>query len=436
MRDLEECTKVFWKSELHKALTAWLKDGGNLQERLPRNDSGVVSEVEARLVCSVLDKALSACPIAQYSPASYNLGAAIGLFQSVNSERAAAVLRSQGLPRLRAVVGTYLQQRHIDADTVVFVAKVLAAYGEPDDVELVLRLARDAECEDRYLWSVIFSVVGSHEANVLPIVDGLRDPLPRKFCGIAFLDFCNEAANRGASLKHPFDSVEGHLRLKELLSSEDESDFSYAISATAALPFIDKDASSKIAAMAESHPDVTVRMECAWAQAKMGQTSGLERLAEFARNPVFAHRAIRYLEELGHAERVPEEARAPEAMALAEMAQWLAHPNELGVPPEDVSVADTRELFWPPTNDRRRLWVIRYKHRADGELVEDYGLVGSTTWAMFGSSAVRGPLDVYAVHCCWELQANEDPRAPTDLSTAAGHRILAERNPEFRLRGA
>jgi hypothetical protein len=118
------------------------------------------------------------------------------------------------------------------------------------------------------------------------------------------------------------------------------------------------------------------------------------------------------------------------------MAQWLAHPNELGQPPEAVSVADTRELFWPPTNDRRRLWVIRYAHRSDGELAEGYGLVGSTTWAMFGESQVRDPMDVYAIHCCWELQANEDPRAPSERSPAAGRRILAERNPEFRLRGA
>lgn len=44
-------------------------------------------------------------------------------------------------------------------------------------------------------------------------------------------------------------------------------------------------------------------------------------------------------------------------------------------------------------------------------------------------------MDVYAIHCCWELQANEDPRAPSEHSAATG-RILSERNPEFRLRGA
>jgi hypothetical protein len=427
---------VFRKSDLEKALTSWLTDGGSLQDKVPHDGARVTSESEAKLVCVALDKALSEPHIERYSPASYNLGTAIGLFQSVNSERAASLLRAQGLPRLRMLIRTYFQRRHIDSDTIVFVAKILARYGEPDDVALVLQLARDPECEDRYLWSTIFSVFESHDANAVRVIDGLRNPLPKKYCRIAFLDFCNQAAIRGALSKHPFDTLEGRSLLREWLSSSDKSESSYAISATAALPFIDKDVSSELAAVAAAHPDATVRMESAWAQAKMGRLSGLEQLTELAKNPVFAHRAIRYLEELGHAERVPEEARTPDAMALAEIAQWLAHPNELGEPPEDVSIADTRELYWPPTNDRRRLWVIRYTHRADGELAEGFGLVGSTTWAMFGESPDQDPMDVYAIHCCWELQGNDDPRAPSERSAAAGRRILAERNPEFRLRGA
>ena len=427
---------MVWKSELHRELMSWLTEGGSLQERIPRRDGRVRSESEAQLVCAALDKALAQTPIQQYTQASYNLGSVIGLFQSVESESAAALLRTQGLPRLRSLVQTYLQRRHVDADTVMFVAKILASYGDPDDVQIVLRLARDSACEDRYLWSVIFSAFASHDSNIARVVDGLRHPLPRKYCGIAFLDFCNQTAISGALARHPFDSHEGHSLLREWLSSSDESQFSYAISATAAIPFIDQDVSAELATIAGAHVDVTVRIESAWAQAKLGQLSSVEQLADIARNPLYAHLAIRYLEELGHSDRVPEEARTPDATALAEMAQWLAHPNELGHPPEAISVADTRELYWPPTNDRRRLWVIRFAHRSDGELVEDYGLVGSTTWAMFGESPARDPMDVYAIHCCWELQSNEDPRAPSERSPAAGRRILAERNPEFRLRGA
>jgi hypothetical protein len=65
-----------------------------------------------------------------------------------------------------------------------------------------------------------------------------------------------------------------------------------------------------------------------------------------------------------------------------------------------------------------------------------FGLTGSTTWAMFGENdAATRALDVYAIHCCWELESNEDPRAPGERSTAAGRRLLAEYNAEFRLKG-
>jgi hypothetical protein len=425
---------VFGKSKLEKSLTAWLRDGGSLQTRLSQGGDRVSSEAEARLVCAVLDKALSARPIQKYTEASYNLSSAVALFQSTDSDQATALLRAQGLPRLRVLIQSYLSDRDLDPDAVVFVAKILAVYGEPRDVDSIIKLARDTECEDRYLWSVIFDVLASHGSNAERVIDGLRDPLPTKFCGIAFLDLCNRMAISGTALKHAFESPEGHSRLRELLSSNKESESSYAISATAALPFISQQVSAELSEMASTHPDVVVRIENAWAQAKIGREPALAQLAEFARNPVYASRAIRYLEELGHAERIPEEARTADAKALAEMAEWLAHPNELGAPPDEVFIADTRELFWPPTNDRRQLWVIGYKHRSEGEPVEDYGLVGSTTWAMFSEPRVSKPTDIYAIHCCWELQGNDDPRAPSERSVAAGLRILAENNPEFRLR--
>jgi hypothetical protein len=425
---------VFRKSKLEKSLTAWLRKSGSLQTELSRDGDRVSSEAEARLVCAALDKALSARPIQKYTEGSYNLNSAVALFQNTDSDSATALLRAQGLPRLRVLVESYLSNRDLDPDAVVFVAKILAMYGEPQDVDLIINLARDADCEDRYLWSVIFDVLASHGSIAERVIDGLRRPLPTKFCGIAFLDLCNRMAISGTAAKHAFESPEGYSRLRELLSSNKDAESSYAISATAALPFISHEVSAELMEMAGAHPEVAVRIENAWAQGKMGREPALAQLAEYARNPLYASRAIRYLEELGHAERIPEEARTADAKALAEMAEWLAHPNELGAPPEEVFIADTRELFWPPTNDRRQLWIIGYKYRSEDEPLEDYGLVGSTTWAMFSEPRVSKPIEIYAVHCCWELQANDDPRAPSERSVAAGLRILAENNPEFRLR--
>lgn len=154
------------------------------------------------------------------------------------------------------------------------------------ETSIGLSLARDADCEDRYLWSVIFDVLASHGSNAERVTEGLGDPLPAKFCGIAFLDLCNRMAISGTAVKHAFESPEGHSRLRELLSSNKESESSYAISATAALPFISLQVSAELSAMASAHPDVAVRIENAWAQAKMGREPAVAQLAEFAKSTV------------------------------------------------------------------------------------------------------------------------------------------------------
>jgi hypothetical protein len=405
-----------------------------MSDRLRECNDPVKSAAEAKLVCAALDKALSATPIEKFTTASYNLSTAISLFQHAEDESAIAFLREHGLPRLRSMIRGDAVKRIADAGMVLFVAKILALYGTPGDYRLIVQIARDPQYETEYLWSSVFNAIVERGTDVAALLEGLRNPLPAASCGIAFLDFCNRASMDGKIVSHPFDSEEGRARLHEWLSQSDKSTFDYAISATAALPFVSADKARQLVEIAARHPDARVRLESAWAIAKIGEPDGLEQLADFASNPVHAHTAIRYLEELGHPGRVPEAARSPEARALAEMAHWLAHPNELGEPPESVAIADARELYWPPTNDRRRLWVIRFAHMSDGQPVEDYGLVGSITWAMFGDSRPQHPMEVYALHCCWELQTNDDPRAPSERSVAAGRRILGDYNPEMQLR--
>lgn len=138
------------------------------------------------------------------------------------------------------------------------------------------------------------------------------------------------------------------------------------------------------------------------------------------------------MEEVDLAKLVPLEVRTPDFRALSELSKWLAHPMEFGAPPDAVELYDTRTLYWPPTRDRRQLWLVRYTYRQDpGEDVR-IGMVGSTTFALFGeTTAELLPEDVYALHCRWQLEANEDPLAPDQRSIAAGREILARFNQPF-----
>ena len=52
-------------------------------------------------------------------------------------------------------------------------------------------------------------------------------------------------------------------------------------------------------------------------------------------------------------------------------------------------------------------------------------MVGSITFALVGETTPdMTPEDAYGVHCCWELEVNDDPRAPKKRSAKAGRKLL------------
>jgi len=112
-----------------------------------------------------------------------------------------------------------------------------------------------------------------------------------------------------------------------------------------------------VQALADQHPDRAVQLETAWAAAARGDARGYQALQAACAVPQEASAAMHYLTELGAEGRIPLHARSDDFKAISEMCQWLAHPNELGSPPHEIRQVDTRELFWPPTNDHRKLWV-------------------------------------------------------------------------------
>jgi hypothetical protein len=428
---------MFWRkqTDLSSRLSGWLKAGGSLLDALGRGPNEVRTEREAQLVCQVLDQALCVTSIESYQDSEYNLHTAVAFFQDVAARPATDYLTDKGLPRLRALIRRFREPGEAQKNLVMLAAKMLAIYHRPQDVEIIADLARDPVFEGEWIWSIVFNLVGRRDDFALALVAALREPLPEKFCRVAFLDLAQRLANEGKLPSHPFDNPQGHAAMRAWLTSPNPDESSYAVSAVANLPFIAADVRNELLEIALRHPDRSLRIEAAWAQAKGGDSRGLNTLAGFATDPCVSKTAVNYLRELGSEHRIPGMSQDPDFLALAEMADWLAHPNEFGRSPDEISVADSRELYWPPTDDRRWLWVIKYGFRNEsGEWDRGFGLTGSTTWAMFGEAKVTLPvLDVYAIHCCWELKANEDARAPSERSASAGRRLLAEHNAEFRL---
>jgi hypothetical protein len=120
----------------------------------------------------------------------------------------------------------------------------------------------------------------------------------------------------------------------------------------------------------------------------------------------------------------------PDFWALSTMATWLSHPNEFGGVPDELEVYDTQVLFWPPTGDRRQVWLLKFAYN-DRERF-GLGMTGSITFAIRGVETVElSPVEAYGLHCAWELRHMKDPRAPQELLVASGLSILKEYNPQL-----
>jgi hypothetical protein len=295
-----------------------------------------------------------------------------------------------------------------DPNTLLLILKVLALYGTTDGALKVIEAARQPLKPDGYMWAVILGTFQTgHPQNDL-LYASLKDPLPSDFIGMALLDAANAAMIAGESMSHPFDTAEGKERLKNWLANGESEEHRYAHSATAALPFISNPERDALLDFAMAHSDTGVRIEAAWAAAKIGREDGLHRLAEGCRDFKTAEVAKRYLTELGREDVIPQEADDPGFAALAEFAQWCAHPTELGRVPDELEIVDHRELLWPPERQTRPFWLIKYTLRDTTGLADDdteCGLVGSVTFCFFSYKLAQcPPEDGYAVHCYWEME--------------------------------
>jgi len=398
---------LFGNRRLKRAIEQGLANGKLSEELRGLGDLALKSRADADAVCWGL-KQLGKGTSANLGQNAYALA---GLFQDVENAEcdAFAALRERGIPELLRLFDEIQEPpAEDDLNTLLFILKVLALYGTTEGTLKVVEAARQPLEPDGYMWSVVLGnfKAGHPEASLL--YRSLRSPLPLDFIGVALLDAANACRIEGGEIEHPFDSIEGKQRLREWLTNTDPSESSYAHSATAALPFISNPEQDELLKLAMKHPDTGVRIEAAWVAAKLSREDGIRELAGYCRDFNHAQTAKQYLSELGREDAIPAAANEPGFAALAEFAQWLAHPNELGRTPDELEIVDHRTLSWPPEREAKPFWLIKYRLKDVTGLDEDdveCGLVGSVTFCFFSYKlAQRPPEDAYAVHCYWEME--------------------------------
>ena len=411
---------------IQEAFDRGLAPGGDLYEELSAlGDYPVTTEDEARSLARGVTRLGYQLGERGNDPILHLIA---GLFQGVESLEAFEILRDEGLPALlKAFDARLARSEEGSADTLLFVLKVAGLYRVEEAVERIEAAARKPVEPESMMWSVLFSVFDETHPYRSAVANRLRAPIPEGVIGVAYLDLVNTMAREGYLGRHPFDTPEGIARLREWLTTGTSS---FARSAATSLAFLSGPDREELLALAMDHPSLTVQMEGAWAAGRLGSESALKFLARTCLDPGHARTAIEHLARLGREDLVPAQAQAPDFQAVAELASWLGDPAEYGHPPDSLEIVDSRTMYWPPASDQRRLWVVRYRYDPkppDDPGESGVGLVGSITFSLSGQTSADMPQeDVYALHCCWELQVNKDPRAPDTISVEAGRRLLGE----------
>ena len=399
-----------FRTPLQRAIARGMKEGGDLAEELRTlGDYPIRLRKDAKAICEALSK-LPLKP-ADGIPLSSPLHALTGLFCDVESadDPAFKVLYYEGLAQLIRIFDALIQRADDDdADDLLFVLTILAMYGSREGAERIVAAARRPFKPDDYQWHRIMAELSEGHPHRDDVFAALSDPVPPAFLGVSLLDSANKAAVEDELPRHPFDSASGWRRLQGWLEDRDEEHFSYARSAANALPFISNPARDQLLALAMDHIDPGVQIVAAWAAAKLGREAGLKMLTRYCLDLNHAESARHYLGQLDREDVIPAEANDPSFQAKAEFAAWLAHPCELGEPPDELDIVDHRQLAWPPEREPLPLWLIRFRLRDRTGLGEDHvdcGLVGSMTWCFFTKKMhERPPEDAYAIHCYSEMQ--------------------------------
>ena len=425
---------MFGKSKLQKGLECWIENGGDLNHALQNiKNKKIKKKKDAQSISAALRKISINEPKNEHQMSS-PLHLLTAFFQQARSNIAIDEFVRSGLPELRRIFHEGLKfPTNLEID-LMFILKILAMYQQREDAILIIEIAKQGFNSDEYMWSVILDLFDKDHPYWKTVLSGLQRPLPSDFLCIAYLDFVNGHAINNELKQHPFDTKEGIERLRGLLEDNNEGNFSYAYSAAAAIPFLSKKNRDSLLEVAQNHVDDGVRIETAWAMAKINDRQGVEKLKEWAIDINHSSVACRYLKELGFENEIPAKALEEDFHAMAEMVNWLSHPNEFGRPPDNIELYDTRILYWPPTKDKRKVWLFKYTYEPKNKGEEkDSGIsmVGSVTFAFFEDVPENmNPENVYGLHCAWEIKRKKGPILE-EIDSQDGLMILRKYNEDI-----
>ncbi|MEM9366575.1 MAG: HEAT repeat domain-containing protein [Planctomycetota bacterium] len=168
-----------------------------------------------------------------------------------------------------------------------------------------------------------------------------------------------------------------------------------------------------------------VQCEAAGSLARLGIVEGRECLIALAREPAARLRAIAYADELGFGDQIDEELRSDIRTAEAELALWLAQPQNMGVPPSMVEVVDSRRMLWPSYHDPVDVFLVRFEYDFGDRVYSNVGMTGPGTHVFSADVADLPVDDIYAMYAGWHAEHPDIVSLPREDCNESQLRVFA-----------
>jgi len=350
-------------------IDSWIEDGGKFPD-FGYHDVSTVSEAQA-VVRAVKRGDLDWSEPPVHIP---NIHSIASLLQS-NSDEISDYFRKHVAKPLRNLIAKNLAstgpvnpsrlERYAhekSADGYLFALQALIRFGYAEDVNLLAQAARKTGYNDQYFWSSIFGHAKQSLSKPEAVLDALKDPLPEKFCKIAYLDFVNVICFENLAKYHPFDDADGFEFLLQLIDQTDQGYDSYVNSVAKAAPFLSKKRSDDIVEIIRQHRFEHIRPEADWAKARLGDDDGIEYLCNQFQTVQFHTRASKYLSVLGVTPPDIQATQTDQFKALVAYSDWMTDEQDFcGYPLESIEVLNQIDVLWPTPNNIVPFWRVAYE---------------------------------------------------------------------------
>lgn len=167
-----------------------------------------------------------------------------------------------------------------------------------------------------------------------------------------------------------------------------------------------------------------VQCEAAGSLARLGDNLGRNRLVKLAEEPAARLRAIHYADEMEFGDLIDDQYRSDQATAEAEMALWLTQPQQMGVPPTDIEVLDSRHIMWPGFSDPIDVFLIRFEYNFGDRRYSNVGITGPISFALAADVADLPADDIYAIYAGWHAEHPEIFTVPKNQFNEAQRRMI------------